>query len=58
MDLQAAEKLNARSWNPAKIGAFVCFLAASALLIASLASHPAKLRLGAQSPLVALASVG
>ena len=36
MDLQAAEKLNGKFWNLAKIGAFACFVAAGLLLVGSL----------------------
>ena len=36
MDLLAAQKRNGQNWNVAKIGAFVCFIVAGGILIASL----------------------
>lgn len=40
MDLLAAERLNGRRWHPAKIGAFLCFVVAGGILIASLLLPP------------------
>lgn len=36
MDLLAAQRRNGQRWNVAKIGAFVCFIVAGGILIASL----------------------
>ena len=36
MDLRTAEELNGRLWQRAKVGALLCFLVASLLLLASL----------------------
>jgi hypothetical protein len=38
MDLRTAEQLNGRLWQRAKVGALLCFLVASLLLLASLLS--------------------
>ena len=46
MDLQAAEMQQARGWNAAKIGAFICFLIASGLLVAALLGGSAPSRFG------------
>jgi hypothetical protein len=40
MDLHIAEKLSGKAWNRVKIGAFLCFLVACLLLIASLFVPP------------------
>jgi hypothetical protein len=54
MDLRAAEQLNGAAWNCAKLGAFLCFLIAGALFIASLfvppPPHVANLQSNAQTP--------
>ena len=49
MDLQAAEMHQAKGWNAAKIGAFVCFLVASALMIAALMGGSGPSRFGANA---------
>jgi hypothetical protein len=41
MDLRTAEQLNGRLWQRAKVGALLCFLVASLLLLASLLSPDA-----------------
>jgi len=38
MDLRAAEQLNGKLWQHAKLGALLCFFVASLLLLASLIS--------------------
>ncbi|KAB2917088.1 MAG: hypothetical protein F9K29_10555 [Hyphomicrobiaceae bacterium] len=40
MDLLTAEQLNGKLWNYAKSGAVLCFVVASALLVASLFLPP------------------
>jgi hypothetical protein len=53
MDLRTAEQLNGKLWQRAKVGALLCFLVASLLLLASLLSpgldHPADKALGPTS---------